>query len=87
MRKLIQKGKSRKEISKKLGDEIELEKKQMEAHIKREIDAIELQLGYISDNEYELLGQQLELDKKNLEDQLNLDLMRMDLEILRMGIE
>ena len=67
--------------------EIELEKKQMEAHTKREINAIELQLGYISDKEYELLGQQLELDKKNLEDQLNLDLMRMDLEMLRMGIE
>ena len=67
--------------------EIELEKKQMEAHIKREIDAIELQLGYISDKEYELLGQQLELDKKNLADELNLNLMRMDLEILRMGIE
>ena len=67
--------------------EMELEKKQMEAHTKREINAIELQLGYISDKEYELLGQQLELDKKNLEDQLNLDLMRMDLEILRMGIE
>ena len=67
--------------------EMELEKKQMEAHTKREINAIELQLGYISDKEYELLGQQLELDKKNLEDQLNLDLMRMDLEMLRMGIE
>ena len=67
--------------------EMELEKKQMEAHTKREINAIELQLGYISDKEYELLGQQLELDKKNLEDELNLNLMRMDLEILRMGIE
>ena len=67
--------------------EMELEKKQMEAHTKREINAIELQLGYISDKDYELLGQQLELDKKNLEDELNLNLMRMDLEILRMGIE
>ena len=67
--------------------EMELEKKQMEAHTKREINAIELQLGYISDKDYELLGQQLELDKKNLEDELNLNLMRMDLEILRMGNE
>ena len=67
--------------------EMELEKKQMVAHTKREINAIELQLGYISDKDYELLGQQLELDKKNLEDELNLNLMRMDLEILRMGIE
>ena len=67
--------------------ELELDKKQMEAHTKREIEGVELQLEYLKNNESELLKKQLELDKKNLEDQLNLDLMRMDLEILRMNVE
>ena len=67
--------------------ELELEKKQMEAHTKREIEGVELQLEYLKNNESQLLKKQLELDKKNLEDQLNLDLMRMDLEILRMNLE
>ena len=67
--------------------ELELEKKQMEAHTLKQIEAIELQLEYIRNNEHELLGKQLELSKKNLEDSLNIDLMRMDLEILRMGVE
>ena len=67
--------------------ELELEKKQMEAHTKREIEGVELQLEYLKNNESKLLKKQLELDKKNLEDQLNLDLMRMDLEILRMNVE
>ena len=67
--------------------ELELEKKQMEAHTKREIEGVELQLEYLKNNESQLLKKQLELDKKNLEDQLNLDLMRMDLEILRMNVE
>jgi len=64
-----------------------LEKKQMEAHTKREIEGVELQLEYLKNNESQLLKKQLELDKKNIEDQLNLDLMRMDLEILRMNLE
>ena len=67
--------------------ELELEKKQMEAHTKREIEGVQLQLEYLKNNESELLKKQLQLDKKNLEDQLNLDLMRMDLEILRMNLE
>ena len=67
--------------------ELELDKKQMEAHTKREIEGVQLQLEYLKNNESELLKKQLELDKKNLEDQLNLDLMRMDLEILRMNVE
>tara|TARA_B100000745_G_C20124983_1_gene385296 strand:+ start:1119 stop:1499 length:381 start_codon:yes stop_codon:yes gene_type:complete len=67
--------------------ELELEKKQMEAHTKREIEAIELQLEKIKNNDYELLEKQLELQKKHHEDNLNLDLMRMDLEILRMNVE
>mgnify|MGYP001269329289 FL=1 len=67
--------------------ELELEKKQMEAHTKREIEAIELQLEKIKNNDYELLEKQLELQKKNHKDNLNLDLMRMDLEILRMNVE
>ena len=67
--------------------ELELEKKQMEAHTKREIEGVELQLEYLKNNESQLLKKQLELDKKNIEDQLNLDLMRMDLEILRMNLE
>ena len=67
--------------------ELELEKKQMEAHTKREIEGVELQLEYLKNNESLLLKKQLELDKKNIEDQLNLDLMRMDLEILRMNLE
>ena len=67
--------------------ELELEKKQMEAHTKREIEGVQLQLEYLKNNESQLLKKQLELDKKNIEDQLNLDLMRMDLEILRMNLE
>ena len=67
--------------------ELELDKKQMEAHTKREIEGVQLQLEYLKNNESKLLKKQLELDKKNLEDQLNLDLMRMDLEILRMNLE
>jgi hypothetical protein len=68
-------------------NELEFEKKQMEAHTTKEIESIDLQLEYIKNNEHELLRKQLELSKKNLEDNLNIDLMRMDLEILRMSVE
>lgn len=67
--------------------ELELEKKQMEMHTKKEIESIELQLENIKNNDYELLGKQLEIQKKNLEDNLNIDLMRMDLEILRSNVD
>ncbi len=59
----------------------------MKAHTTKEIESIDLQLEYIKNNEHELLRKQLELSKKNLEDNLNIDLMRMDLEILRMSVE
>ena len=64
-------------------NELELEKKQMETHTKREIETIKLQLDYLKNNNYELLSKQLELQIKNLEDNLAIDLMRMDLEIQR----
>jgi hypothetical protein len=67
--------------------ELELEKKQMEMHTKKEIESIELQLENIKNNNYELLEKQLEIQKKNLEDNLNIDLMRMDLEILRSNVD
>ena len=68
-------------------NELELEKKQMETHTKREIETIKLQLDNIKNNNYELLSKQLELQIKNLEDNLAIDLMRMDLEIQRINVE
>jgi len=66
-------------------NELELEKKQMETHSKREIETIKLQLDNMKNNNYELLSKQLELQIKNLEDNLAIDLMRMDLEIQRIN--
>ena len=68
-------------------NELELEKKQMETHTKREIETIKLQLDYLKNNNYELLSKQLELQIKNLEDNLAIDLMRMDLEIQRINVK
>lgn len=67
--------------------ELELEKKIIQKDIKKQISKIDSMIENIENNNYESLKKELELQRIDLENDQELDIQRIELEILRMSSE